>query len=105
MAAVDPTHLQQRWIHSHEEDTPAGKVFRPASYKLPPARGRRSFELKPDGRLVTRDIGPDDRGVTTEGTWALEGGDVLRMRLASGRERVYRIADASGDRLVLRGGT
>ena len=102
MGAVDPAQLAQRWIHFHEEDTPAGQVFRPASFQFPLARGRRSFELKPDGRLLARDIGPDDRGVNSEGTWELEGGDRLRLRPASGRERVYQIEDASADRLVLR---
>ena len=101
MAAVDPADLEQRWMHSHEEDTPSGQVFRPASFPFPRARGRRSFELKPDGRLLAREIGPDDRGVTTEGTWELHG-DELRLHLGSGGTRVYRIEEASRERLVLR---
>ena len=101
MDAVDPAHLEQRWVHSHEEDTPSGQVFRPASFPFPRARGRRSFELKPDGRLLARDIGPDDRGVITEGTWELHG-DELRLHLGSGGARVYRIEAVSRERLVLR---
>ena len=98
---MDRTLLHQRWIHSHEEDTPTTQVYRPASYKLPPARGRRSFELKPDGRLVSRDIGPDDRGVAGEGTWELDG-DRLRLHRSSGRDEVYQIEALAPDRLVLR---
>ena len=101
MEAVDPKHLEQRWMHSHEEDTPSGQVFRPASFPFPRSRGRRSFELKPGGRVLARDIGPDDRGVTTEGTWELHG-DELRLHLGSGGARVYRIEAASRERLVLR---
>ena len=101
MGTVDPAHLEQRWTHSHEEDTPSGQVFRPASFPFPRARGRRSFELKPDGRLLARDIGPDDRGVTTEGTWELHG-DELRLQVGTAGAHVYRIEAASRERLVLR---
>ena len=56
---MDP--LLQHWIHSHEEDTDTEMVFRPASFNFPPARGRKGFELSPDGTLIDYRIGPTDR--------------------------------------------
>jgi hypothetical protein len=47
-----PPELFRRWMHSHEEDEGDLRVYRPASYKFPPARGRRGLEFKPDGELV-----------------------------------------------------
>jgi len=41
--------VRRCWVHSHEEDSDEEMVFRPAAYEFPPSRGRRSFELKPDG--------------------------------------------------------
>jgi hypothetical protein len=52
--------LRRRWVHSHEEDSDEEMVFRPAAYELPPSRGRRSFELKPDGILAKGGIGRTD---------------------------------------------
>lgn len=37
--------LQRRWLHSHEEDTADVRVYRPAEYPFPPARGRDGFEF------------------------------------------------------------
>jgi hypothetical protein len=50
--------LRPCWVHSHEEDSDEEMVFRPAAYEFPPSRGRRSFELKPDGILAEGGIGP-----------------------------------------------
>ena len=49
---VPPEVLQRAWVHSHEEDTGAEMVFRPAGYSFPRSRGRRSFELTPGGKLT-----------------------------------------------------
>jgi hypothetical protein len=65
--------LRRCWVHSHEEDSDEEMVFRPAAYELPPSRGRRSFELKPDGILAEGGIGPTDRPMETQGTWELRG--------------------------------
>src|SRR5262245_39823312 len=96
--------LQQHWVHSHEEDTDLEMVFRPASFKFPPSRGRRSFELKPDGSLIEDRIGPVDRPVETQGTWRLEDDDRLILCPASRSEpnRVLRIASVDKDRLVIK---
>jgi len=77
-------------------------VFRPAAFEFPPSRGRRSFELKPDGTLAEGRIGPTDRPVETQGSWELEDDDRLVLRPGpSGAPRVMRIASVDDDRLVI----
>jgi hypothetical protein len=95
-------NLRRRWVHSHEEDTDREMVFRPAAFEFPPSRGRRSFELRPDGSLVEGRIGPTDRPLETEGTWELEDGDRLVLRPdPSETPRRMRIASVDEDRLII----
>jgi len=75
----NPDALQGRWTHSHEEDSNDELVFRPASHPLPPARGRRSLELRPDGVYVELSPGPVDVPRESAGRWSLEG-DRLQLR-------------------------
>jgi hypothetical protein len=93
--------LRRRWVHSHEEDTDEEMVFRPAAYEFPPSRGRRSFELMPDGTLVEGRIGPTDRPVETRGTWELRDDRLVLRRDPSETPRVMRIASVDDDRLVV----
>jgi hypothetical protein len=83
-------------MHSHEEDTDDRMVFRPASYRFPPARGRTGFELKEDGALVEHGIGPTDRRTQSPGRWTLEG---KTLRVGG---RAYTIVSLDRDRLVVR---
>jgi hypothetical protein len=50
-----------RWVHAHEEDEGDVRVYRPAGYDLPPARGRRGLEFRPDGEVVVYGPGPADK--------------------------------------------
>ena len=94
--------VRQRWVHSHEEDTDKEMVFRLADFQFPPSRGRRSFELKPDGSLVEGGIGPTDRPVETQGIWELEDDTRLVLRLdPSETPRLMQIASVDEDRLVI----
>ena len=101
---VNRDALHQHWVHSHEEDTAREMVFRPATYNFPRSRGRRSFELKPDGSLVEGGIAPDDRRQEAEGTWELTDEDQLAFytKAASEPSRVMRIASVDKDRLVIK---
>ena len=94
--------LCQHWVHSHEEDTATERVFRPATYKFPPSRGRLSFELKADGGLIRYAIGPTDRSQTSQGMWRLEDHHlVLLSSPSAGPDQVLEIVSASPDRLVV----
>lgn len=81
--------LRRCWVHSHEEDSDEEMVFRPAAYELPPSRGRRSFELKPDGILAEGGIGPTDPALWrrrvrgSSGTTASFSAGTLQRRPAS----------------------
>jgi hypothetical protein len=94
--------IDQRWVHSYEEDTPTEQVFRPSTYKLPPSRGRLSFELKADGRLIRHGLGLSDRTQVSEGTWKLENNKLLlSSQSARSPKQVLKILSAAPDRLVV----
>jgi hypothetical protein len=99
---VDRQVLERRWIHSHEEDTAEGMVFRPDDHAFPPSRGRLGFELRPDGGYVETAIGPTDRPEQVSGTWTLEGDTIVVARDATGEpERRMHVVAAAPDRLVV----
>jgi hypothetical protein len=94
--------LYGQWTRSHEEDTPDGQVFRPASHRFPPARGRASFDLRADGTYLETSPGPVDVPVASAGAWSLEGD---RLILAGERDdpgHAWQIAELSADRLVVK---
>jgi hypothetical protein len=95
--------LQQRWTHSHEEDTQTEMVFRPSTYNFPRSRGRKSFTLNPDGSLIEVGIAPTDARQQTAGTWKLNG-DELAFYTKSGSRpsRVMKIASVDEHRLVVK---
>ncbi len=101
MTGIDPTVLQQQWVHSHEEDTDDEQVFRPASYPFPPSRGRRALDLRPDGSYGERAPGPTDRPEEAGGTWQLVG-DELELRGSDGATETLEVVSAAPDRLVVR---
>jgi|SRR5947209_2180755 len=96
--------LQQRWVHSHEEDTADEMVFRPDSFAFPRSRGRTGFDLKPDHTLVETGIAPADGPQITNGKWELspDGKLTFYNDSASAPTRVLEISSADKDRLVIR---
>lgn len=94
--------LQRRWVHAHEEDKENEMVFRPATFEFPPSRGRRSFDLRPDGSLTEGRIGPTDHPLEAQGTWELEDDDRLVLHPAHpATPRVMKIASVDENRLVI----
>lgn len=100
MRDIDVEALQQRWTHSHEEDEPGRMVFRPGGWQFPPSRGRRSFELGPDGALLAARPGPTDRIVSTTGRWRLRSDGVLELE-EQGRTSEMRLVEVAPDKLVV----
>jgi hypothetical protein len=92
-----PDELFRRWMHSHEEDQGDLRVYRPASYKFPPARGRRGLEFKPDGELVLYGPGPSDKPEATTERWSPSGADRVRVG-----DRELEIVSVESDRLTAR---
>jgi hypothetical protein len=101
MSAAAPEALVGRWLHAHEEDDERGQVFRPADSGLPPSRGRRALELRPEGELVEGWPGPADVPQEAGGSWALEG-ETLVLHGGEGAQRRMRVVVAEPDRLILR---
>lgn len=88
------------WINSHEEGRDGVQVFRTAEYEFPPSRGRTSFTLLADGSAITGQPGPDDRGVTGDGSWKVDG-TVLTIR-SPGGSASFDVLAADSSHLELR---
>lgn len=75
MDDLDPALLSDRWVSVPEEAGADELVFVGAEHAavLPPARGRQSFRLAPDGTAEVLGPGADDRPVSTDGRWELTG--------------------------------
>ena len=103
MANDRAKHLTQRWIHSHEEDTPNEMVFRTAGYNFPRSRGRSGFELRPDQSMLEIQPGAADAGQESTGKWELQGNQNLAFfKPGSGKPaRTLKILSADEDRLVV----
>jgi len=72
-----PKELIGAWIHSHEDDTDELKVYRPAAYSFPPARGREGFEIKEGGECIYHGIAPADGSTNEPASWRWEEGNRL----------------------------
>jgi len=101
MGKIRREALARHWVHAQEDDTAAQRIFRPAGFPLPRARGRESFELLPDGRLVEHGIGPTDKRQIIEGRWEFAGDDRLILHRAGAAPRTLRVLSAEADRLVI----
>ncbi len=97
-----PEALYGSWAHSYEEDGGgAAEVYRRGgTWTFPWSEFRTSYILKPLGRAEWLYVGPTDGLYLNPGTWWLDGGDVLRIRM-DGRIVSYRILDVKANRLLL----
>jgi pregnancy-associated plasma protein-A len=85
------TDLIGEWLHAHEEDEDGITVWRPATFELPPSRGRRKMNFADDASAVFYEIAPDDALRALDGFWHAEDEgtivldfadpDLLRRRL------------------------
>lgn len=95
--------IYQSWTHSFEEDSQNQKVYRPAGYSLPPARGREGIEFRQGGSLTYKAIGPADVPVKHEGTWTMTGKNTMLLRIPGHtRDSVrFQISSVDKDRLIV----
>jgi hypothetical protein len=103
---IDREHLVKRWVHSHEEDTDDEIVYRAAGagYQFPPARGRYSFILRPDGTYLAQVPGADDRPEGRTGSWRVEAGDTLVLESDDSGVQVLEVVDAGDDVIKIKRG-
>lgn len=96
---VDLNLFCQSWVHSHDEDSAASRVARPANFPFPPSRGRKAFHPRPDGTLASATPGVDDWPRRATGAWHAEG-DQIRLE-QDGQGEDWTIVALEADRLVL----
>ena len=87
-----PAQLFKHWQHSFEEDHGDIRVFRPAEYPFPPARGRAGIEFRPDGTSVRYAIGRGDAPTPQPGRWQMS--DQNRLQMAGGNLEIVRVDDS-----------
>ena len=96
---IDNSILCQKWIHSHEEDTASGTVYRPVAFAFPPSRGREEIDLRPDGIVQGQTAGPSDRRQSRSGSWTIEHG-ILKINLPTS-DRTWKVQELADDKLIL----
>ena len=94
--------LEGTWLASHEENRGDTLVYRPNTYKFPPARGRTGFALKPYGRFEQFDIAPTDGLAGRPGTWTAAGTTRLRIHLTDSQTPDYTLEILALDQHVLK---
>jgi hypothetical protein len=83
--------LEGTWLSSHEENVGDTLVYRPNTYRFPPARGRTGFSFEEFGRFEQFDIAPTDGLTGHPGTWVIDGKNTgkVRIHLTEGQEPDY----------------
>ena len=100
-----PSHdeqLFQRWGHSFEEDHDDVRVYRPADFDFPRARGRAGIEFHPDGSYTDWVVGAGDAPRAVDGHWRRGGDRTFQVTTPDGDERVVEVVEVAPDRLELR---
>jgi hypothetical protein len=92
------------WLHSHEEDTPQTRVYRPADYSFPPSRGRSGYEFRTDGTLTYYGIAAADGSEEFSGRWTTEGENTVRITVDNERIKpmVLDVLSCEDDRFTVR---
>jgi hypothetical protein len=94
--------LEGTWLNSQEETKGDTLVYRPNTYKFPPARGRTGFAIKPFSRFEQFDIAPTDGIAGRPGTWTADGDTRLLIHLTDGQEPNYTLEIISLEKQVLK---
>jgi hypothetical protein len=98
----DPKNLIGEWRHSHEEDSKGLMVFRPASHKFPPSRGRLAFKLLADGTANYAGIGANDAPDEINAKWSRTVGDELTIKSGGDSLLKGKVVAAEPEKLVLK---
>lgn len=93
--------LEGTWLASREENHGDTLVYRPNTYKFPPARGRTGFAIKSFGRFEQFDIAPTDGLTGRPGTWTADGDTRLRIHLTGDQEPDYTLKIISLEKQAL----
>ena len=94
--------LEGTWLLSQEETKGDTLVYRPNTYKFPPARGRTGFKIGPYGRFEQYDIAPTDGLTGREGTWTADRSNRLLIHLNDEQTPTYTLEIISYNKKALR---
>ncbi len=97
-----PEAICRHWIHSFEEDTVGVRIFRPADFPFPPARGREGFEIFSDGRFIHHPIGHADEWVSLHGSWQMTTSNLCRIIIKGQPPLEMEILESGSDKLVVK---
>ena len=95
-----PAELFRHWLFSHENGGVA--VYRPFGTRLPPARGRKAFEIRENGEFVRYDIGATDRSRATVGRWRADDPRRIQVSYDDGRKSTLEVLEWGPDELKVR---
>ncbi len=71
--------LFQHWVHSYEDETGVGKVYRPSGYNFPRSRGRHGFQLKANGDCTEYAIAPTDGTLLRAAKWTYTSQQIIQI--------------------------
>jgi hypothetical protein len=98
--------FDERWLHSYEEDTAKGQVYRPESWDFPLSRRpREAIELHRDGKAKMLLGGEEDRPHPMDASWSEEAGAiVIRATNPAGHQKkaARRIVSSAPDKLIVK---
>lgn len=97
-----PASICRYWIHSFEEDRVGMRIFRPADFPFPPARGREGFEIFSDGRFIHHPIGQADEWVSLHGSWRMIAPNLCRVIIKNRPSLDMEILESGPDKLVVK---
>jgi hypothetical protein len=102
---MDPKIFGRRWSHSFEEDSAAGRVYRPESWDFPLSRRpRESFVLESNGSAEIFAPGAADRPERQSASWTQDGDEIVIRAAKKGRRAgaTLRIVEHDPDRILIR---
>lgn len=93
--------MSRSWVHAHEHDADGCAVYVPDGVPMPPARGRQTLDLSANGTARAGRPGPTDRREWSDGTWRLEG-DQLVVSAGDQIGQRFDVVSVDDQQLVLR---
>jgi hypothetical protein len=98
-----PNALFRTWVHSHEEDTADGRVYRPQGFPFPRSRGRDAFEVRPGGEFIHYEMAPGDGSLGRSGRWRAQGDVVIEATLPGTSDPLrLELTEVDDQRLVVK---
>jgi hypothetical protein len=75
-----PLTIFKYWLHSYEDKSEKDiEIYRPKSYPFKRSRGRKGFEIKPNGEFISYDIAAANGYDINIGQWKFEEPNQLEV--------------------------